>query len=130
MKRLMLSLILGIVACIPLQAQKVINDLELKGIHLEKCKAYEGYCLVFEAEGTYSRNDYPQMKIFINDALVAETGWLYGIGLRDGYEIETMLTELPDNFECLVAIQLLHRNKGDLFTYTHRATPHKKETEK
>lgn len=120
MKSAIISFLLGFVLTMPLKAQDVINTFKLEGVELKECKNGEGKCLVLKGKGKYERMDYPRLKIFINNQLVADTGPLYGITIGDGYSISTNLKKLSDVFECLVVVTAMHHSEGDLFVHEHR----------
>lgn len=117
MRILFFSLLLGLMITTPIIAQQAENDFSLEGVHFEKCKKSKNWCLVLDAKGKYERMDYPRLKFFINDKLVADTDQLYGMILEDGYRIETNLKEIPKDFECLIVVTALHRSNGDSFIY-------------
>lgn len=117
MRTLFFSLFLGLMIATPIVAQQAENDFELEAVHFEKCKTSKGWCLVLKTKGKYERMDYPKLKFFINDELVANTDQLYGVVLEDGYKIETNLKTIPKNFECLIVVTTLNRSNGDCFIY-------------
>lgn len=129
MRTLLFGLIVGLIITTPLRAQEVTNDFVLKDLRLEKCKQSDEWCLIVEAKGTYKHMRYPQMKIFVNDQLVANTGGLYGLELKDGYSIATTLKELPDAFECFLVITDMTYTDNDLFVLKKQKSRKIKKTE-
>jgi hypothetical protein len=61
--------------------------------------------------------DYPKLKFFINNKLVANTDQLYGVVLENGYTMETNLKEIPKDFEFLIVVTAMNRSHGDCFIY-------------
>lgn len=117
MRTLFFSLLLGLMITTPIIAQQIEHDFVLEGVHFEKCNKSKDWCLVLDAKGKYERMDYPKLKFFINDKLVADTDQLYGIVLENGYRMETNLKEIPKDFEFLIVVTALHRSNGTCFIY-------------
>jgi hypothetical protein len=129
MKIFFFSLLLGLMITAPTIAQEVEsdfgqqvkNDLEIKDVRFERCEKSKDWCLVLDTKGKYERMDYPQLRFFINNELVAETAQLYGIVIEDGYYIETNLKEIPKDFELLIVVTTLNRRNGDCIVYQTKA---------
>jgi hypothetical protein len=117
MRALFFSLLLGLMIATPIIAQQVENDFVLEGVHFEKCNKSKDWCLVLDAKGKYERMDYPKLKFFINNKLVANTDQLYGVVLENGYTMETNLKEIPKDFEFLIVVTAMNRSHGDCFIY-------------
>lgn len=130
MKTFFFSLLLGLMITVPTIAQEVENDFVLEGVHFERCNKSKDWCLVLDSKGKYERMDYPKLKFFINDKLVADTDQLYGIVLENGYSIETNLKEVPEDFELLIVVTALHRNVGGCFVYKTNRIEEREELEK
>lgn len=126
MRILLLSLFLGLVTTAPSIAQEIDNSavvkntLEIKDVRFERCEKSKDWCLVLDTKGIYERMDYPQLRFFINNKLVAETPQLYGVVIEDGYNLETNLKKIPEEFELLIVITNLNYNNGDCLTYRTR----------
>jgi len=130
MRTLFFSLLLGLMITTPIIAQQIENDFSLEGVHFERCKESKDWCLVLDAKGKYERMDYPRLKFFINDKLVADTDQLYGVVLEDGYRIETNLKKKPEDFECLIVVTALHRSNGNCFIYETGMVKRSEKTER
>jgi hypothetical protein len=129
MRTLFFSLLVGLITTASVAAQEIKSDFELEGVHFEKCKTSKNWCLVLDAKGVYERMDYPKLKFFINDKLVADTDQLYGIVLDNGYTIETDLKEVPEDFEFLIVVTAMNRSKGDCFIFQSEERKKPKEVE-
>lgn len=126
MRIFLFSLFLGLMTTAPSIAQEIDNSvvvkntLKIKDVRFERCGEFKDWCLILDTKGEYERMDYPQLRFFINNELVAETPQLYGIVIEDGYNIETNLKEVPEDFELLIVVTNLNYNNGDCLTYRTR----------
>lgn len=126
MRILLFSLFLGLMTTAPSIAQEIDNSvvvkntLEIKDVRFERCEKSQDWCLVLDTKGIYERMDYPQLRFFINNELVAETPQLYGVVIEDGYNLETNLKEIPKDFELLIVVTNLNYSNGDCLTYRTR----------
>ena len=112
--------------CYTITQAQIINTYTLENVHFEPTPNSEFLTVILKGKGKYERMDYPRIRIFVNNALVADSDLMYGVIMDNKYQLTTNLKEAPKNFECLVVITNIHQQNSDLFAFKN--TPPVSET--
>jgi hypothetical protein len=127
MKTNILIVIISLLCYTITQAQ-ITNTYSLENVRFKATPGSEFLTIVLEGKGKYERMDYPRTRIFINNALIVDTGRGYGVIMDEKHEMLTTLKEAPTTFECFVIITNMKNHNGDVFSFESRP-PEKEKKE-
>ncbi|MGH1339355.1 MAG: hypothetical protein ACRBFS_24765 [Aureispira sp.] len=120
--------ILSLLLNAPIIAQRFIkNTFVLENVRFKPSNNDGLQYIILEGKGIYERMDYPRVKIFINNELIADSRQLYGITIKNGHQFITTLKKVPKKFECLVVITTINHSDGHSFSFHTRKAPAVKE---
>lgn len=127
------SLLIALISllCGTITQAQVTNSYTLENVRFKSTPDSEFLTIELEGKGKYERMDYPRIRIFVNNALIADTDLLYGVVIDKQYTLLTSLKEAPQKFECLFVITNIHQQDSHAFAFKNNPPmPKKKKKEK
>ena len=97
------SILIAIISflCYTITQAQITNTYSLEDVHFKATPNSEFLTVTLEGKGQYERMDYPRVRIFVNNVLVADSGLMYGVIIDNEYQLKTNLKEAPKDLSLI-----------------------------